>query len=178
LNKLQSIYLNVINAIVNVDGVFDTEFGDDIQYGLKNYIAKYSLANDEYWISERAFNILSEMEYKEPFRRSSIYKIKDHEKKWGNSYKKLFIFEHPIPANYMRSWIIQSDRKIESIKNILCKTDFVAILTQEEDNEIAKDLKSSMPKKWQLGDSPFARYENTQIKIMERKVKMCGAIKR
>ncbi len=170
--------MNVIHAIVNVDGVFDTEFGDDIEYGLKNYIAKYSLANEEYWISERAFNILTEMEYIEPFRRSSVYKIKDHKKNWGSGFKKLFIFEHPIPASYMRSSIIQSDRKIESIKNILCRTDFVAILTQDEDNQIAKDLKSSMPKKWQLGDSPFVRYENTQIKIMERKVKMFGAIKR
>ena len=172
MNDLQNIYLNVIHAIINVKGVFDIEYGGDIQYGLKNYRAKYSLANDFYCISENAYKFLSDKNIIEPYTRSAIYKIKDLKN------KKMFIFEHPIPASYVSSMIINSDRSLKSIAEILSKTDYVAILTQDEDCEINKTLKSSMPRNWEIGEDNFIRYRNTSIKLLSNKVKMFGAVKR
>lgn len=162
----------MIYAIVNVEGVFETEYGGDIQYGLKNYIAKYSLANDFYWISESAYKFLSEKKILEPFTRSAIYKMKDLKN------KKIFIFEHPIPASYVSSMIVNSDRSLRSIAEILNKTDDVAILTQDEDSEIDKKFKSSMPKNWEIGQDNLIRYKNTGIKLLSNKVKMSGAVRR
>ena len=163
MNKLQNTYLNIIHALIKVEGIFD--HGSDTQYGLINYIAKFSLGADSYYISEHAYSKLSD---DPPYRRR------------GSFPKKIFTFEHPIPANVTRSMLrelVYQDTSLDKVAKILTSTDYVVALTQEENNRIKKEYKTKLPKDWKVGDDPFIRYKDTGI-IISRKISVQGAIVR
>lgn len=52
MNELQEVIAEIIFEIIKINKVF--KFGDSIKYGIKNFIARYSLASDEYFISIKA----------------------------------------------------------------------------------------------------------------------------
>jgi hypothetical protein len=165
LNDLQEVYLKIIHLLVNIDGMFD--HGAATQYGLLNYIAKYSLANDTYYISKLARSLVFG---KEPFARK-----KSFPKSSKIDPVRTFTFEHPIPVNQIRNFLITTDRSIDSIRKILDATNYVVVLTQSENKSIK--LKTKMPDLWAIGDNPFIRYENTKI-VLDGTVELKGAIVR
>jgi len=167
MNALQDVYLRCIHALVNVDGIFD--HGSDTQYGLMNYIAKYSLASNQYEISQKARAILPA---KEEYTRGT-----DFPRKNKLSLEMAFTFEHPIPSSHIRLLISKSDKTLEMIADILEKTSYVVVLTQHENSEIPISYKSKMPANWAIGQDPYARYRDTSI-VIDGCITVKGAIKR
>lgn len=164
MNELQKVISEIIFEIVNIDKIF--KFGDSTKYGIKNYIARYSLASNEYFISIKARELFEKNNISNPLTRSSID-------------KKIFIYEHAIPANIILENIEKSDRKKETIFNILKISDCVTILTKEEDKILSYKYRSKMPENWSLStDDVFQRYYDTNIKISEKKWKVKGNLKR
>ena len=165
LSALQETYLKIIHSLMNINGMFD--HGAATQYGLLNYIAKYSLANDTYYISKLARSLV---DGEEPFSRK---------KSFPRSSKtdpiRTFTFEHSIPVNQIRNYLLKTDRSMESIKKILDATNYVVVLTQSENKSIK--LKTKMPDFWEIGDDPFIRYKNTKI-VLDGVVELRGAIVR
>jgi hypothetical protein len=165
LNALQEAYLKIIHSLVNIDGMFD--HGAATQYGLLNYIAKYSLANDTYLISKLARSLVIG---EEPFLRK-----KSFPKSSKVDPVRTFTFEHPIPVNQIRNFLLKTDRSMQSISKILDATNYVVVLTQSENKSIK--FKSKMPDSWEIGDDPFIRYKNTKIQL-DGMVQIKGAIVR
>lgn len=165
INTLQEAYLKIIHSLVNIDGMFD--HGAATQYGLLNYIAKYSLANDTYYISKLARSLVIG---EEPFLRKQSFP-----KSSKTDPERTFTFEHPIPANQIRNFLLKTDCSMESIGKILDATNYVVVLTQSENKSIK--LKTKMPDLWEIGDDPFIRYKNTAI-TLDGTIKLKGAIVR
>lgn len=164
-NALQETYLKIIHSLMNIDGMFD--HGAATQYGLLNYIAKYSLANDTYYISKLARSLVIG---EEPFARK-----KSFPKSSKTDPERTFTFEHPIPVNQIRNFLLKTDYSMESIGKILDATNYVVVLTQSENRSIK--LKTKMPDVWEIGDDPFIRYNNTTI-ALDGIIKLKGAIVR
>lgn len=163
MNKLQEIILQIIYKIANTDGFSD--HGDDVLYGFKNYIARHSLANDRYFVSEKAFAAFPQFSLAVPLSRAKI----------GNS-KANFTFEHPVPASVTATAIKNSDRSLSSVSAILSFADCVTLVTKEEDRAMHRCL---MPTDWMfLESSIFARYELAGIEIKPEKIKMIGRLVR
>ena len=53
---LQEMMLDIIFKLVNIKNIF--KYKGDTLYGVTNYIAKHSLANDKYYISIDAYKKL------------------------------------------------------------------------------------------------------------------------
>lgn len=70
MDDLQKTIFEIIVKISNTPGAFD--HGDSVLYGLKNYIARHSLANDEYFVSEQAFSLFDQHNLSVPLRRNKI----------------------------------------------------------------------------------------------------------
>src|SRR5687768_5741204 len=100
--ELQVVLRTAISSLVRVDRLFD--FGADTQYGLMNYIARYALAANEYWVSSGAVEIVAARGV--PFQR-----------RWLD--KRLGTFEHLVPASVVRNHLRGSDRSDDAIYAIL-----------------------------------------------------------
>ena len=86
--------------------------------------------------------------------------------------------KHPVPSKVIADEFI-TKYDPDYINKILVDTDAVVILSHEEDNILKKNgLNKVMPKNWKFGDSIFARYDLCEIKVLEKKIKMKGAIRR
>jgi len=163
MNKLQQTILKIIYKIANTEGF--TDFGDDVLYGFKNYIARHSLANETYYVSEDAFAAFPQFKLTLPLHRAKIGKL-----------KSVFTFEHPVPASVTATSIKSSDRTLETISNILSYADCVTLVTKDEDRAMHRFL---MPSDWVfLKSSTFARYEVNEIKIRSEKIPMIGRLVR
>ena len=137
-------------------------------YLLNNMIAKYTLYNDEYYISERALEKLNSdnIDLDKRYSRISFY-----------GSKKPYIYEHAIPAKVIRDLLLKC--KSNEVKSIFDKAGIVALILKEEDKELNNcDLKSKMPDGWEIGDDPKLRYKKAGIDISEKKLKVQGAIYR
>ena len=166
MNPLQKTIFEIIVSISNTPGAFD--HGDSVLYGLKNYIARHSLANDEYFVSEQAFSLFGQHKLTVPLRRSKI-----------GDLKKIFTFEHTIPASVTMWRIASSNKTPEEIAAILKIADCVTLITKEEDQQISSKHKSSMPEGWNHQvDSQFVRYELCGIPIRKEKIPVVGALVR
>lgn len=164
MNELQKVIFEIIYKIVNVENIFN--YGQSTTYGLKNYIARYSLAADQYYISEQALKLFKSLQIPTPLTRSAIN-------------KKLFTYEHAIPASYISKLIQQSDLSKDAVANLLQLSDCVAIITKEEDKLLAKNYAATMPDKWEaFNDSPFQRYKEVDIKLSQIKWEVKGSLKR
>ena len=54
MNEIQSVIFEIIYKIASIPNV--TKYKSTILYGLTNYVARYSLMNDYYFISKKAKN--------------------------------------------------------------------------------------------------------------------------
>lgn len=155
----------IFEIICKISSVSDlSKYGATLTYGLTNYVAKYSLMNEEYFISKNAkTHIINNKWNLKPLRRGL------------KSKRNGFTYEHVIPSSYVSKLILKNPSE-ENIKFLLKSTDLVIILTHQEHNSIP--LKSKMPENWRIGDNEWARYNNTKIEILDEKVKMIGAVAR
>ena len=141
-----------------------------IRYGILNYVAKYSLANDKYYITDKCLNYLN-----------NLYLINEKgllRGKKGSKYK--FTFEHPVPSNIIADLLYENYDNENRLKDILKETDIVTILTYEEDAILNKTkLTSKMPPNWQIfKNSSFERYVSAGIEIPHKKIPVYGALAR
>ena len=171
MNKQQKMILQVIKGILSVDNISDYLKDSVIRYGFLNYIAKYSLASDRYFVTPRSLKFIQDKGYllNGELRRSL------------KSKKNGFTYEHPIPANVIGNIIINSERPVDVASKILKVSDCVTILTHEENAELSKRLRSKMPDGWSWqSDEVFARYFNCYIVKEKPKntIKMIGSIVR
>ena len=167
MNEVQEQYARIIHALINVEGV-DYSIGD-FSYGLSNYIAKYSLANDKYYISETASQLISNIFGELPPRllRSS---------KQGED----FTYDHAIPVNIIKTVLLNLEVKnFQAVTNILQLTDVVVIITNDENRLLNENgLKQNLPNnaQWHNNIENFIRYNHLNIPICEETINMFGAI--
>lgn len=155
---------------------------ETIAYGLRNYIAKYSLANDEYFISDKALNLLN---------LKNLKSIKRCHK------KKLNIkFEHMVPSKVIYDYLLDlkssSNYNKKNLKDILELTSIVTIITKSENDSLdsKKDghsLRAKMPENKKINeDNLFSRYDSVGIRVVKNekendgyhKINVSGAIYR
>jgi len=151
MNQLQTDILSVIWAILSTED-FDRLYKEHaIRYGLLNYIAKYSLANDIYYATPKSLEHLVKNNF-----------LKNGSLRRGIKCKKNgFTYEHPIPSNVIADTLIKGRRDHELVKDILAWSDKISILTTEEDQLITNaGLSKKMPNQWQFfsGDQ-YERYK-------------------
>ena len=94
-----------------------------IRYGILNYVAKYSLANDEYFITEKCFYYLNQLNF---FSEKGLLRSKK-----GTKFK--FTFEHPVPSNIIADLLLENFNNENKLRDILKETDIVTVLTYDED---------------------------------------------
>ena len=157
MNELQENILKVIQSIVQTDGLYKNFSTNSpwkekkiinhsaIRYGILNYVAKFSLSNDTYLITEKCKKTLIE--------KGLVTKGKLLRNQKGNKNK--FTFEHPVPSNVIADLILLDPNDDEKIKNILLKTNLVTVLTYEENSLLNKDLVANMPNNWSYDSGDF-----------------------
>jgi hypothetical protein len=164
MNELQTVLHEIIYRVSNVPGIFD--HADSVVYGLRDYIARYSLANDRYYISEDAFAIYEDHDLPAPLLRGKLQKLKAH-----------FTYDHPVPLSLTLRLIKNSNRTRDDIQRYLSVSDCVALITKEEDKRINALHKCEMPDGWICGlDSQFARYELHGVRLCKEKIPVTGAL--
>lgn len=157
MSSMQDVIEEIICKIASTEGAFD--HGDSVLYGLKNYIARHSLANDKYFVSEKAFAEFDRHRLGLPLRRNRI----------GN-LKAYFTFEHPVPASLVAKQIRDSNRSRAEVARILAFADCVTLVTKDEDRLIGQSFRSSMPDGWVYHTGAcFARYDQCEVKIRTEK---------
>ena len=167
MNKNQLVLSKHIISMVKISKDVDSVGSEPelTNYLLRNVIAKYSLANDNYSTTQFTLNQMKE-------------KGLDITKRGQKSRKNEYTFEHPIPAKVLFDLILKA-KNDEEITSILKYSDQVVILSHSEDKKLNElGLKKTMPKDWKYGDDVFARYKKANISILTEKVKMTGGIKR
>ena len=141
-----------------------------IRYGILNYVAKYSLANDEYFITEKCFKYLNQLNF---FSKKGLLRSKK-----GTKFK--FTFEHPVPSNIIADLLLENFNDENKLRDILKETDIVTVLTYDEDKILNNsNLTSRMPSDWKIfKNNNFDRYTYAGINIPTRKIKVYGALAR
>ena len=163
MNKIQiALKDQIIDTVKNIK---KHNVGEILNWLLRNQIAKYSLANDYYFSTQ--------------FTQDHIKKKGlDITKRSIKTKKNEITYEHPIPSKVVFNLILKAKNENEII-SILKKTDYIVILSHFEDVKLRdKGLVSSMPENWEYGDDVFARYKEASIKVLPKRIKMIGAIRR
>ena len=114
-----------------------------------NYVAKYSLARDQYYITKECLDHLNRLNLitEKGLRRGS------------KSKKNYFTYEHPIPSNVIADELFENRKNPEIIKKILIWSDVVTVLTSKEDELLMRSHRSKMPTKWKFFENEkFERY--------------------
>ena len=181
MNELQEKILNVIMAILEADGMYEpfkssSKYGkgrvidnSSIRYGILNYIAKYSLANDKYLITSKCFEHLNALNLLRDGKLLRGYK----------GSKNQFTFEHPVPVNLVADQIISNRSNTAEVFKLLKQTNLVTVITYEE-NELLKKagLNHDMPEGSFAKGDVFARYHKSGIEVPQREIEVYGAIAR
>ncbi len=177
MNSLQKKIYSVIKAIVEIDDFENYYTEHSISYGLRNYVAKYSLSKDEYLITEDALHYLNNNNLlNEGCLRRGIKNSKKNDKKNNG-----FTYEHPIPSKIITDEIVKNRKLPNKIIEILNWADLIVIVTKNEDKCLQRiGLQSRMPNGWKyLTDSQFERYKIAGLLTKPfQKIKMYGSIVR
>jgi hypothetical protein len=167
MNEIQKSLLKIIIHLSKVEEI--DKHGDDLLYGFRNYVRRFSLAQDEYSITHNALEVIANHDIKKPFRRC-----------WKNQNGKKYKvkYDHAVPAKEVVKLILKNKNDEEEIKNILLMTNIIVILTPDEDKKLSKKFRDSMPEAWNYRiDDPFARYVSLNIQIEKNaKIKMFGTL--
>lgn len=171
MNQLQSDLADVIWALTSSDNFRKKARNSAIRYGYLNYVAKYGLANDEYFISENALQHVNRLNL-----------VKDRGLLRGSkSRARKFTYEHPIPSNVIADEILRSADTKATMMRILKKADCVTVLTSLENEQLSGSLVGSMPDGWSFYESsPFERYVAAGLpdEINLKKISVYGALAR
>ena len=147
------------------------ELKGDSGYLLNNMIAKYTLAADQYSISELALEKLKSLGFdpNAKYKRRTFYGKKSGENP--------FIYEHAVPVTIVRNHLLSNPYNKANVKSILSQAGVVAMILRSEDAQIReKRLTSKMPDNWHFGHDPLARYNEVGIKLSTYKLRVSGAI--
>lgn len=181
MNELQSNILKVIVSIIETEGIFNKfldkkSYGSQriidnssIRYGILNYVAKYSLANNKYLITSKCLDHINKLGLvkKGKLRRGSK----------GQKHK--FTFEHAVPSNVIADEVISNRGDKNKIREILDKTDLVTVITYEENDLINKaGFNQEMPNNSFVEGDMFSRYKISGVEVPTRKIEVYGAIAR
>ena len=177
MNSLQKKIYSVIKAIVEIDD-FENYYAEHaISYGLRNYVAKYSLSKDEYLITEDSLHYLNTNDLlNEGCLRRGIKNSKKNDKKNNG-----FTYEHPIPSKIITDEIVKNRKLPNKIIEILNWADLIVIVTKNEDKCLQKiGLQSKISNGWKyLTDSQFERYKIAGLLTKPfQKIKMYGSFVR
>ena len=140
----------------------------DARYLLSNMIAKYTLAADVYAISKEALDQfgLREVDLSRTYNRHTFY-----------GKEKPFIYEHPVPVRLVRDAILNGDKTPDNVAQLLQEMPPVSVLLRSENERLVKaKLTRDMPKEWDFGDEPYARYRAVGIELSDRSLKVKGEI--
>ena len=149
MNDLQNFILKIIINLFNIDQIEQFYKRSEIRYGILNYVAKYSLARDKYYITKDCLDHLNRLNLitEKGLRRGS------------KSKKNQFTYEHPIPSNVIAYKLFENRENPEIIKKILIWSDVVTVLTSKEDELLMKNYRSKMPSQWKFFEhEKFERY--------------------
>lgn len=97
-----------------------------IRYGILNYVAKFSLANDDYFITKKCADHLKNKNF---INARGLLRAKK-----GSRHK--FTFEHPVPSNIIGDLLYENKNDEETMLKILEETNCVTVLTYEEDEQL------------------------------------------
>tara|TARA_B110000444_G_scaffold215308_1_gene213131 strand:+ start:81 stop:644 length:564 start_codon:yes stop_codon:yes gene_type:complete len=175
--KLMVLNKNLNKEILTPSGKIKMINHGSIRYGFLNYVARFSLANDEYFITKEAKRLL---DIKKLINDNGLLRSK-------KSKKNGFTYEHPIPSNVIGDLLIKNSKSEKDIKEILINTDKVVVLTNIENERLSfNKLNSSMPEGWQYKNALinnsefFARYKIANIERPKPSstIKVYGALAR
>ena len=171
MNELQADLADVIWALTSTKNFHKKAKNSAIRYGYLNYVAKYGLAKDEYFISDNALRHLNDLNL-----------LTDRGLLRGSkSRARAFTYEHPIPSNIIADEILEHANTKEAMSRILERSDCVTILTDQENKRLTGRLVGSMPQDWSFfQSSPFERYRAVELPDEHSLKKICvyGAIAR
>jgi len=181
MNDLQENIYKVIVSIVETNGILENfedkeNYGakriidnSSIRYGILNYIAKYSLANNYYFITSKCYIYLSNLGL---LKRGKLLR-------GSKGSKHRFTFEHPVPSNVIADEVIKNIGEKNKIMKILQETDLVTVITYDENNMINESgFIQEMPDDSYSQKDMFARYRISGVEVPTRKVEVYGAIAR
>lgn len=183
MNSLQEKIFDVIVAILRTKSLNKKLTGEfegrqaiqhsAIRYGILNYVAKYSLARENYLITDVCHDYLC----------SKCLIVDGILLRGAKGSKNKFTYEHPVPSNIISNLLIECRNDHKRMQEILQITDKVTVLTYDENKKLKGALVKSMPnqKSWTLKnceDSIFARYIDAKVEIPKNTVKVRGALRR
>lgn len=182
MNELQEAVLDIIIAIFSIEDIHNN-FDEDgpwkgqkkirhatIRYGLLNYVAKFSLASDRYFVTEKSKAHL----VKNNFLKNGVLRRGDKGKHGG------FTHEHPVPANVIADLLYEYRSDNAKMREILLKSDQVTVLTYEENDLLSNNgFTKSMPSGWNIEDGDiFERYVRSGVEVPTETIAVTGAIAR
>ncbi len=89
------------------------------------------------------------------------------------------MYEHSIPATFVRSELINSDYREKTVKMILEKAGEVTLILRIEDKKLNDcGLKKCMPSEWSFGSDSQIRYKKAAVEISKERLKVKGSIQR
>ena len=157
---MQTLISEIIFRLLNIGENFDYNNYNTysaLSYGLDNYIAKYSLANNSYYISNSALTYVQQ-NLNNDLNNGGLLR----RRKKNHTIK----YDHAIPVNIVRRRLIElTDKTPENINRILAESNYVTILTTEENIRLNnRGLRQNMPNNtiWEP-INPFARYIDIQL---------------
>ena len=180
MNHLQLAIFEVIKSILGNEFINNSPKDNEdsrpiihnsaIRYGILNYVAKFSLANDDYLITKKCFEHLEKQNL---ITAKGLLRAKK-----GSRHK--FTFEHPVPSNVIGDCLYESKNDDETMLKILRETNCVTVLTYDEDEQLRRSgLGRDMPRNWKLfRDSPFCRYSECNIEVPTIRIPVYGSLAR
>jgi len=153
-------------------------------YGIRNYMAKYSLQNERYGVSEAALTLLNNEGL---YTQQPILK--------GAKKKYPFKYEHVIPMKVLFSYIKalkhNNQYSEELFRDMMERANKVFIITTEENIRLDRKyegrmaLQNRMPQEyeaiatfWDNDADLFSRYSSRNIIISNELISMRGAVVR
>ena len=181
MNDLQKNIYKVIVSIIETDGILEKfedkkNYGEkkiidnsSIRYGILNYVAKYSLANNSYFITSKCYEYLNNIGL---MKKGKLLR-------GSKGSKNRFTFEHPVPSNVIADEIIKNIGDRNKIMKLLIETDLVTVITYEENDMINEcGFTNEMPENSFVQMDMFARYKISGVEVPSRKIEVYGAIAR
>lgn len=173
MNKDQEQILYNIYQILS-SPVFDIDYGDN-KYMLSNLIAKYSNCGKLY-LSQKTKDKMDEVGFIYNEEMNYGTKLYGKDSFLYNKHKIRVVAEHLIPCGVMLSYILESDRELDTIKEIL-DHNVVTIVLKEEDDAINKNkLRTKVTKDFDIVNNKWGRYEVSNIELSEGYIVNKGSI--
>ena len=142
----------------------------DSGFLLSNMIAKFSLAATSYRLSkgaEREFK-KQKVDLDATYKRSRFY-----------GKNSVFMYEHAVPCSLVRKKLLLTKPTLPSVLKVLDSAGPVIMVLRREDLQLRENgLLRSMPKGWEWGDNPLARYQASGIALSNNHLKVDGQIER